>query len=118
MTKKKIKDFWERNKKKIVIAGAAIVGTGVSLLMIKNCHGSSDAVESVFKSKPSRKIPEVDGFKILDIAEDVNDGCVTWMDSCKLSDCGKLGEGLCKIERVNPEMNLTMAILAKNELDL
>lgn len=67
-------------------------------------------------SKPSRPIPDTELFKILDIADDVDEGCVTWLDGCKLSDCGKFGEEMIKIDRVNPEMLVTMVILAKDKL--
>lgn len=107
ITKKDIKTYLEDHKKQIIV-GATIVGVAVTGVMLKK-HGCNI---HIFKSKPSREIPEVDGFKILDIADDINDGCITWLDNCRLSDCGKLGEGLIKIDRVKPDMLVTMAIVA------
>lgn len=123
-TKQRFKQFWEDNKKKILIGGSVIVGGIVGLTIYKskteiNPIDIEDAKKFIFKpfewvTKPSRPIPNVEGFSITDIGEDCNDGCITWLDGCKLADCGKLGEGLSKIERVDPEMKITMVILAKD----
>lgn len=123
LSKEDIKNYWQTNKKKIVIGVSATAGlvATVSYVMVRktpNDDGFLDVLKGSVKGKPSRPIPITDGFKILDIAEDVNDGCITWMDGCKLSDCGKLGEGLIKIDRIDPNMMLTMAILAKDKLEL
>lgn len=121
--KEDIKNYWEANKKKIVIgvsAAAGLVAT-VSYVMIRkelNDGKDLDVLKKLVNNKPSRPIPITDGFEILDIGEDVNDGCITWLDGCKLSDCGKLGEGLIKIDRVDPNMMVTMAILAKDNFEL
>lgn len=125
MTKKEIKTFWGTNKKKILIGTAAVVGSAIGYLVYKKLNvkdiGNAHLTPMILEDKkplPSRTIPETEGFKILDIAEDINDGCVTWFDGCKLSDCGKLGEGLSKIERVGSDMVVTMVILAKDKLEL
>lgn len=120
LSKEDIKNYWETNKKKIVIgvsAAAGLVAT-VSYVMIQKTVIVRCFLDVLKGSVKSRPIPITDGFKILDIAEDVNDGCITWIDGCKLSDCGKLGEGLIKIDRIDPNMMLTMAILAKDKLEL
>lgn len=121
--KEDIKNYWEANKKKILIGATAVVGlmataSYVAIRKTPNDDGFFDVLKGFGNCKPSRPIPFTDGFKILDIGEDVNDGCITWLDGCKLSDCGKLGEGLIKIERVNPNMMVTMAILAKDKFEL
>lgn len=123
LSKEDIKNYWETNKKKIIIgvsAAAGLVAT-VGYVMIRktpNDDGFLDVLKGSVKSRPSRPIPITDGFEILDIGEDVNDGCITWLNGCRLSDCGKLGEGLIKIDRVDPDMLVTMAILAKDKLQL
>ena len=127
MTKKDVKKFWENNKKKILIGGSVIVGGLVGLTIYKSKTQKnifSDLTEINLTpfldgaTKPSRPIPNVEGFNILDIADDVEEGCVTWLDGCKLADCGKLGEGLTKIERIDPDMMVTMVIMAKSKLEL
>lgn len=123
INKETIKNYWEANKKKIFAIGGTAVGmviiTSAYYIMIEKQESElKERLKSFVRTKPTRVIPDTDGFKILDIAEDTNDGCVTWLDGCKLSDCGKLGEGLTKIERVNPDMMVTMAILAKDKLEL
>lgn len=108
MKKPNVKKFLERNGKKILIGAGAAAIVAIGVLAIKKSKGST----------PSREIPETDGFKILDIGEDINDGCIVWMNGCQLSDCGKLGENLIKIDRVDPKTMITMVILAKEELEL
>lgn len=118
--KNRMKELWERNKVKIICGTGAVIGVAGLIIGCKHCKSfpMSNMFGSVTGRMPSRPIPETDGFKILDIGEDVRDGCVTWLDGCKLADCGKLGDGLSKIERVDPETLVTMVILAKEELEL
>lgn len=127
MTKKDVKEFWESNKKKILIGGSVIVGGLVGLTIYKSktqkdIFGDLTGIDITpfWKKamKPSRPIPNVEGFNILDIADDVDESCVAWLDGCRLVDCGKLGEGLTKIEKVDPEMMITMVIMAKSKLKL
>lgn len=116
ITKKNIKKFWEDNKKKIIIGGTAVAG--LITIIITSKKPIVKSLNATGICKPSRKIPDVEGFKILDIGDDVDDGCVVWLDGCKLSDCGKFGEGITKIDRVDPEMLITMTILSKDKLKL
>lgn len=122
ISKEDIKNFWEEHKTEIIagtVAVAGFIGTGLVLWKTSQ-KTSSDVVEdfgglTIFRKEPSRPIPETELFKISDIAEDVNDGCVVWLDSCKLADCGKVGEELCKIARVTSDMVMPMVILGKDE---
>lgn len=118
-----IKNFWREHKVQIVCIGGGVTAVAISAVAaysacknLKKDH--TNLLNNVWDINPSRAIPKTDGFNIADIADDIDDGCIVWMDGCKLSDCGKLGEGLTKIERVTPNMMVTMAILAKEKLEL
>ncbi len=124
MMNKKLKEFWERNKSKIFIGvGGTILAISTINFIIK-LRRYSNFKSFTFKGidpsrvKPTREIPDVEGFKILDIGEDINDGCVVWFDGCELLDCGKLGEELCKIDRIDPKTLITLAILSHEKLEL
>lgn len=118
-----IKNLWRDHKIEIIgIGGGAIIAAVSVAAAYSRYKGlkleNRSLLEKLLKNRPSRVIPETDGFKILDIGEDLGNGCIVWMDGCKLSDCGKLGEGLSKIERVVPDMMVTMAILGEEKLEL
>lgn len=129
MSKKDIKEFFKNNKEKVIFFGGvaitSLIGVGFYCVSKRKPETDSSELHTICNAlsgniRPilSRAIPETEGFKILDIAEDVNDGCIVWLDDCKLSDCGKLGEGLSKIENVDSEMLSTMIVLAKDKIKL
>lgn len=119
-----IKNFWREHKVEIICVGGGAIITAISVVAARSTlkkleMDHTKLLNSVaLNLDPTRIIPETEGFKILDIGEDINDGCIVWLDGCKLSDCGKLGEGLTTIERVTPNMMVTMAILGKENLEL
>lgn len=120
MTKKDLKKFWKNNKKKILVGGSVIVGglVGLTIYKRKDVTIMESNNSNSSNNNSSRPIPNVEGFNILDIGGDIDDGCITWLDGCKLADCGKLGEGLTKIERIDPEMMVTTVIISKYKLKL
>lgn len=121
ITKGNLKKFWEDHKEKILIIGGSAICITVGLIGYHNRLRSlkqEDSDEFEFfhaHMRPSREIPkDINEFKITEIGDDyANSGCIVWLEDCKLSNCGKFGEGLTKIEHISPEMEITMAILAK-----
>lgn len=124
MRKINIKEIWKKHKKKIIAVGATAAGCLAVYQITK--HGKiviegiqvdfKDFVDGVCVKNDGINIPEMDDMRCLDIAKDVNNGKVVWLEDCKLSQMGKLGENLTKIEGVDPNMVTTMVILETDNI--
>lgn len=122
MKKIKVKEFWKKHKEKIIIIGSSIGSAATVYILAKNVRfDKKDIVnmkiqpiqDGILSKRAKIEIPEMDGMKCLDIARDINDGRVVWLGGSQVKLMGKVGENLCKIDGVDPDMLATMIVLAK-----
>lgn len=118
-----IKTFWDKHKKKILIIGSVAAGCVTVGLITRRGKEVLDSISidfGDFKAGSCAKqngidIPDMSGMKCLDIAPD-GDGKVVWLSDCTLKQMGELGENLCKIEGLDPDMVTTMVIVGKENI--
>ena len=124
MKKIDVKEFWKKHKKKIIIIGSSIGSAATVYVLVKHVGGGKKDIlnlnmplqpfqNGILSKRAKIEIPEMDGMICLDIAKDINDGRIVWLDGSQVKLMGKVGENLCKIDGVNPDMLATMIILEK-----